>query len=81
MTAQEVSSLLRFHCHPVIFLLNNGGYLIERKLHEDGIYNDIQNWRFHALPAIFGENSIGLHVKPRETLCRPCVRSRRRLRS
>ena len=63
MTAQELSSLIRFHCNPVIFLLNNGGYMIERKLHEDGIYNDIQNWRFHDLPDIFGENSIGLNVK------------------
>ena len=62
-TAQEVSSLIRFRCNPVIFLLNNGGYMIERKLHEDGLYNDIQNWRFHGLPAIFGENSMGLNVK------------------
>jgi indolepyruvate decarboxylase len=63
MTAQEISSLIRFHCNPVIFLLNNGGYMIERKLHDDGLYNDIQNWRFHGLPAIFGENSISLNVK------------------
>lgn len=63
MTAQEVSSLMRFPCNPVIFLLNNGGYLIERKLHVDGLYNDIQNWRYHGLPAIFGEEAIGLNVK------------------
>ena len=63
MTAQELSSLIRFHCNPVIFLLNNRGYMIERKLHEDGLYNDIQGWRFHGLPYIFGNNSIGLTVK------------------
>ena len=63
MTAQELSSLIRFKSNAVIFLLNNRGYMIERKLHEDGLYNDIQNWRFHGLPAIFGGNSIGLNVK------------------
>ena len=68
MTAQEVSSLIRHGSNPVIFLLNNGGYMIERKLHEDGLYNDIQNWRFHSLPAIFGENSIGLDVKTERDL-------------
>lgn len=68
MAAQELSSLICFHCNAVIFLLNNGGYMIERKLHEDGLYNDIQNWRFHGLPAIFGENSIGLNVKTERDL-------------
>lgn len=63
MTAQEISSLIRFHCNAIIFVLNNGGYMIERKLHEDGLYNDLQGWRFHDLPAIFGENSIALNVK------------------
>ena len=63
MTAQEISSLIRYQCNPIIFLLNNGGYMIERKLHEDGPYDDIQNWRYHGLPGIFGDNSIALHVQ------------------
>lgn len=63
MTAQEVSSLMRFNCNPVIFILNNDGYMIERKLHEDGVYNDVQNWRYHVLPAVFGDNAIGLRVE------------------
>ena len=63
MTAQELSSLIRFHCRAVIFLLNNRGYMVERKLHEDGPYNDIQNWCFHDLPGVFGGGSIALNVK------------------
>jgi len=63
MTAQEVSTLLRYDCHPVIFVLNNQGYTIERLIHEDGLYNDLQNWKYHELPAVFGSGSIGLEVR------------------
>jgi TPP-dependent 2-oxoacid decarboxylase len=63
LTAQEVSSLMRHKTNVIIFLINNGGYLIERLLHEDGYYNDLQNWNYHKLPAVFGENSIGIKVE------------------
>jgi indolepyruvate decarboxylase len=48
MTAQELSTLLRHKCKPVIFLLNNDGYVIERLIH-DGPYNDIQQWNYHEV--------------------------------
>lgn len=53
MTAQELSTLVRERLSPVIFLMNNRGYTVERVIH-DGPYNDIQDWRYHALPAAFG---------------------------
>lgn len=53
MTAQEVSTIIRNNTAPIIFLLNNDGYLIERAIH-DGPYNDIQQWKYHELPMIFG---------------------------
>lgn len=62
MTAQELSTLLRHGCNPIIFLLNNEGYGIERLIH-DGPYNDIQQWRYHQLPAAFGGDALGLEVK------------------
>jgi indolepyruvate decarboxylase len=62
MTAQELSTLVRNRCRPVIFLINNGGYLIERLLHKDGPYNDIQNWDYHVLPSVFGTGSIRFKV-------------------
>jgi len=64
MTAQEVSTLLRCNCPAVILLINNDGYLVERMLHDDGPYNDIQMWRYAGLPAIFstGDQGIGLRV-------------------
>ena len=53
MTAQEVSSLIRHRLGPVIFVMNNRGYTVERVIH-DGPYNDIQNWAYHRLPEVFG---------------------------
>lgn len=64
MTAQEVSTLLRCNCPAVILLINNDGYLVERMLHDDGPYNDIQMWRYAGLPAVFStdDQGIGLQV-------------------
>ena len=68
MTAQEISNLIRFKCNPIFFLINNKGYLIERMLHDDGPFNDIQNWSYHKLPSVMGENVIGLCVRTEEEL-------------
>ena len=62
MTAQELSTLLRHHCNPIIFLLNNDGYVIERLIH-DGPYNDIQQWNYHLLPKAFAGDAVSLEVK------------------
>ena len=65
MTVQEVSTLLRHDCPAVILLINNDGYLVERMLHEDGPYNDIQMWRYADIPAVFSteDKGIGLCVR------------------
>jgi indolepyruvate decarboxylase len=64
MTAQEVSTLIRESCPAVILLINNDGYLVERVLHEDGPYNDIQMWNYAHLPETFagGDRAVGLRV-------------------
>lgn len=61
MTAQELSTLLRHRCNPIIFLLNNDGYVIERLIH-DGPYNDIRQWNYHKLPDVFGGVALSLEV-------------------
>ncbi len=55
-TAQEVSQFGRFGLRPVIFVLNNSGYLIERLLCNDPeiAYNDIAPWRYAELPHTLG---------------------------
>jgi len=54
MTAQELSTILRCRAAPVIFLMNNDGYAVERAIH-DGPYNELQPWKYHRLPGVFGE--------------------------
>src|SRR5262245_42466452 len=54
VSAQELSTILRHDHKPVIFLINNGGYTIERGyLGKDEPYNDIANWSYADLPKVF----------------------------
>jgi indolepyruvate decarboxylase len=48
MTAQEMSTFLRYNYSGVIFLMNNGAYTIEVMIH-DGPYNTLQNWNYAAM--------------------------------
>jgi TPP-dependent 2-oxoacid decarboxylase len=52
MTAQEVSTMIRYDLRPIIFLINNGGYTIEVEIH-DGPYNAIKNWDYAGLVDVF----------------------------
>jgi indolepyruvate decarboxylase len=54
LTAQEVSTILRHDYKPVIFLINNGGYTIERCwLGKTSRFNDVANWAYADLPKLF----------------------------
>jgi indolepyruvate decarboxylase len=54
VSAQELSTILRHDHKPVIFLINNGGYTIERGyLGKAETYNDIANWSYADLPKVF----------------------------
>ncbi|KAI3507360.1 hypothetical protein L1887_22341 [Cichorium endivia] len=48
VTAQDVSTMLRWGQKSIIFLINNGGYTIEVQIH-DGPYNVIKNWNYTGL--------------------------------
>ncbi len=64
LTAQEVSTMLRYDAKPIIFLINNGGYTIEVEIH-DGPYNTINNWQYSRLVEVFngsGANGWGCRV-------------------
>lgn len=52
LTAQEVSTMVRYGLRPIIFLINNGGYTIEVEIH-DGPYNVIKNWDYAGLMNVF----------------------------
>jgi indolepyruvate decarboxylase len=53
MTCQEISTMIRQKLNPIIFVINNDGYQVERAIH-DGPYNDLHPWNFHLFPQIFG---------------------------
>lgn len=52
MSAQEISTLIRYGFKPIIFLMNNAAYTIEVQIH-DGPYNVINNWYYSDLVGVF----------------------------
>jgi indolepyruvate decarboxylase len=54
MTAQELSTILHRSLKPIIFLVNNSGYTIERLILGSGSsYNDINQWRYSDATSFF----------------------------
>ena len=60
VTCQDVSTMIRNHLRPIVCLINNDGYTIERVI-TDHTYNDIQPWAYHKLVEVFG-GGLGLDV-------------------
>ncbi len=60
MTVQEISQLERHGLTPLIFVVNNNGYQIERVLDDNPnrAYNDLPAWDYPALAAAFGNRSF-----------------------
>ena len=56
ITMQEVGQFARYGLGPIIFVLNNHGYLIERLLCKDGekAYNDVAAWNYQQVPEALG---------------------------
>jgi indolepyruvate decarboxylase len=56
LTANEIGSMGRYGANPIIFVLNNDGYMVERalELNPDWSYNDLAKWRYAELPRALG---------------------------
>jgi indolepyruvate decarboxylase len=56
LTVADVGTMGRNGLKPIIFVLNNDGYMVERALeaNPDWVYNDLAPWTYHALPAALG---------------------------
>ncbi|UQY43088.1 thiamine pyrophosphate-binding protein [Erwinia sp. PK3-005] len=51
LTVQELSSMMRDNLKPLIFILNNDGYTVERAINgADQRYNDIAAWNWTQIP-------------------------------
>ncbi|KAK4050117.1 hypothetical protein OIV83_003688 [Microbotryomycetes sp. JL201] len=54
LTVQEIATMLRHDLKPIIVVLNNDGYVIERLIHgKTRVYNDISSWDWQALLDLF----------------------------
>ncbi|KAJ7178207.1 thiamine diphosphate-binding protein [Mycena filopes] len=59
LTVQELSVMLRHGLKPIIFVINNGGYEIERCIRgRHRKYNDISNWNWTGLLGVFGDSNM-----------------------
>lgn len=59
LTFQEISTMIRQQIHPIIFVINNDGYTVERSIHgPDAAYNDIQMWKYAEIPAVIGSSEF-----------------------
>lgn len=56
LTANEIGNMGRYAAKPIIFVLNNDGYMVERALepNPDWSYNDLAKWRYADLPRALG---------------------------
>jgi indolepyruvate decarboxylase len=56
LTANDIGNMGRYGAKPIIFVLNNDGYMVERalELNPDWSYNDLAKWRYADLPQALG---------------------------
>ncbi|MGL4450249.1 MAG: alpha-keto acid decarboxylase family protein [Sarcina sp.] len=72
LTCQEVSTMIREDLHPIIFVINNDGYTIEKLIHgPKRKYNEINMWDYQNLVNIFDLNkdkSVACKARTEEEL-------------
>lgn len=71
LTAQELSTMIRHGLKPIIFVICNEGFTIERYIHGmEAAYNDIQGWDFKGLVDVFGgaKTSKKFNIKTKDEL-------------
>lgn len=73
LTVQEISSMLEQGCKPIIFVLNNKGYTIEKYLNvkvdiDKQVYNDIPRWHYTKLIEAFGGDAYTMQVHTNQQL-------------
>lgn len=69
LTIQELGSMLRDGQQPIIFLINNDGYTVERAIHgAEQRYNDIAQWNWTALPQALSQQCAAQSWRVSETV-------------
>ena len=70
LTMQEVANMLHHNINPIIFVLNNSGYTVERALSDDPMdkFNDITTWIYTKMPELFNGSFCSAQVRTIEEL-------------
>ncbi|QEY25867.1 alpha-keto acid decarboxylase family protein [Neisseria zalophi] len=72
LTVQDLAVMIREKLNPIIILINNDGYTVERVIHgETALYNDIPKCDWQVMPRAFGaneDNSLIVKVNTPATL-------------
>ncbi|NHN31385.1 alpha-keto acid decarboxylase family protein [Paenibacillus agricola] len=71
LTAQEISSMLENGCKPIIFVLNNKVYAIEKYLNVKTVnqkYNQVPHWKYTKLVEAFGGQAFTAEVRTNHEL-------------
>ncbi|MCL6457415.1 MAG: alpha-keto acid decarboxylase family protein [Gorillibacterium sp.] len=71
LTVQEISTMLDNGCRPILFILNNSGYTIEKYLNvktTNQQYNQIPAWRYTMLAEAFGGKAFTAQVRTNREL-------------
>ncbi len=59
LTIAELGTIYAHGLRPVVFLLDNGGYTVERAIQSpDAVYQDIVAWNWTAIPAALGAPEV-----------------------
>ncbi len=68
MTVQELSTVLRWGLAPIVLVVDNDGYTVERAIHgPDQPYNDIARWDWTALGTFFAPGTAVAAHRPTTT--------------
>jgi len=70
LTVQEISTMIRRGLKPILFVINNKGYTIEKMIHgRDKEYNNVAIWNYGQLLSVFGaKNPRSFRVATKDEL-------------
>lgn len=66
MSCAEISTIFKNNLNPIIFILNNHGYVTERMILE-GKFNNIVDWNYHLVTDLIGGGK-GMKIETEEQL-------------
>ena len=80
LTIQEIGTIIREGVNPVVFLINNDGYTIERSIHGvEAQYNDITTYDWSKIPAANTVTLRAATVREFDEACRLATENRDKL--